>query len=121
MSAQFQNKLPHSRSSELQLWLLVDIQSTLLGAHALGHEGGSNSSYPGDLQPLPESWRIGRIKAEVDVFRDVDGDRVLVATEAQKPHLNKDIIAPTEASQQASSAALFMLAFKVRVRVRVGW
>lgn len=55
MSAQFQNRFPHSRPGELHWWLPVAIQSSLSGAHSLGHEGGSNSSYPGDLQPMPES------------------------------------------------------------------
>lgn len=61
MSEQFQKTLPYFpglRHSPL----LNSIQSSLLGAHSLPQDSGLNSSYPGYLQPLPESAETNRVQ-----------------------------------------------------------
>lgn len=53
-SAQFQNSSGYLSPSPHIPGSMV-IQSPLLGAHSLGHEGGLNSSYPGWKHELPVS------------------------------------------------------------------
>lgn len=55
MSEHAQKMLPYFSPGLRHSALLTAIQSSFFGAHSLGHEGGSNSSYPGLLQPVPES------------------------------------------------------------------